>query len=81
MPGNVCLDWRTGDHAAVEVAFKAAPHVVELSLDNHRIVSNPMEPRGGVGLYDVAAARYTLHVSSQNIHGNRNHAAQALFRR
>ncbi|MGH7037366.1 MAG: xanthine dehydrogenase family protein molybdopterin-binding subunit, partial [Stellaceae bacterium] len=30
------------------------------------------------GLYDPAGGRYTLHVSSQNIHGNRNHAAQAL---
>jgi carbon-monoxide dehydrogenase large subunit len=78
VPGNVCLDWRTGDHSAVDAVFKTAAHVVELDFDNHRIVTNPMEPRGGVGLYDPAGGRYTLHVSSQNIHGNRNHAAQAL---
>ena len=49
-----------------------------LTLDNHRIVTNPMEPRGCVGQFDPASGRYTLHVSSQNIHINRNHVARAL---
>jgi carbon-monoxide dehydrogenase large subunit len=78
VPGNVCLDWRWGDHAAVEAAFAAAVHVVELTLDNHRIVMNPMEPRGGIGAYDAATGRYTLHVSSQNIHMIRDAVARAL---
>jgi carbon-monoxide dehydrogenase large subunit len=39
---------------------------------------NPMEPRGGVGMFDSVTGRYTLHVSSQNIHINRNHVARAL---
>jgi carbon-monoxide dehydrogenase large subunit len=76
VPGNVCLDWRTGDEAAVEAGFAAAAHVVRLSLDNHRIVTHPMEPRGVVGTY--ADGRHTLHVSSQNIHGNRDLTARAL---
>ena len=50
----------------------------ELDFDNHRIVTNPMEPRGGVGLHDPESGRYTLHVSSQNIHINRNHVARTL---
>ena len=57
---------------------RGAAHVVSLQLDNHRIVTNPMEPRGGVGHFDPASGRYTLHVSSQNIHINRDHAARAL---
>ncbi len=48
IPRNICLDWRTGDMAGAEAAFAAAAHVVSLRLDNHRIVMNPMEPRGGV---------------------------------
>ena len=78
VPGNVCLDWHTGDAKAADAAFARAAHVVSLKLDNHRIVMNPMEPRGGVGHHDPASGRYTLHISSQNIHGNRNHAARCL---
>src|SRR5207253_4741874 len=68
VPGNICFDWRTGDSAAVAAAFSVAAHVVEFDLDNHRIVTNPMEPRGVIGLYDLGSARYTAHVSSQSIH-------------
>ncbi len=78
VPDNLCMDWQLGDAAAVEAAFATAAHRVTLQLDNHRIVTNPMEPRGGIGSYDAARDRYTLHVSSQNIHGNRDLAARAL---
>jgi carbon-monoxide dehydrogenase large subunit len=78
VPGNVCMDWQWGDAAAVDAAFAAAAHVVSVRLDNHRIVTNPMEPRGAVGLYEAERQRYTLHVSSQNIHGNRDATARAL---
>src|SRR5260221_9096948 len=75
VPGNTCLDWKTGDWPGAEAAFGVAAHIVSLKLDNHRIVTNPMEPRGGVGTFDPETQRYTLHVSSQNIHINRNHVA------
>ena len=78
VPGNRCLAWSTGDAAAVAAAFAAAAHVVSLTLQNHRIVTNPMEPRGAIGVYDAAEQRYTLHVSSQNIHAIRDHTARAL---
>jgi carbon-monoxide dehydrogenase large subunit len=75
VPGNVCLDWRWGQITEVANAIATAPHVVTIALNNHRIVTNPMEPRGAVGHYD---GRYMLHLSSQNIHGNRDTAARAL---
>ncbi len=78
VPGNLCMDWTVGDHTGAEAAFKRAAHVVSLELDNHRVTTNPIEPRGSVGTYDPKSGRYTLHISSQNIHGNRNHAARAL---
>jgi carbon-monoxide dehydrogenase large subunit len=78
VPDNLCFDWQVGETAAVAVAFASAAHVVTLNVDNHRIVTNPMEPRGAVGTYDVAHGRYTLHVSSQNLHAIRDHVARSL---
>jgi carbon-monoxide dehydrogenase large subunit len=78
VPDNLCVDWRTGDAAAVEAAFASAAHVVALRLDNHRIVTNPIEPRGVIGLWDAAGERYTAYVSSQSIHLTRDRTAHAL---
>jgi carbon-monoxide dehydrogenase large subunit len=75
VPGNLCLDWNWGQTSRVAVTLASAPHVITIALNNHRIVTNPMEPRGAVGLYD---GRYTLYLSSQNIHGNRDVAARVL---
>ena len=78
VPGNTCMDWRTGDAKGAEAAFAQAAHVITLSLDNHRVTTNPIEPRGSVGTFDEATGRYTLHISSQSIHANRNHTARCL---
>ncbi len=78
VPGNVCMDWKTGDAAGADAAFARATHIVTMELDNHRVTTNPIEPRGSVGTFDPAENRYTLHISSQNIHVNRNHAARCL---
>jgi carbon-monoxide dehydrogenase large subunit len=78
VPDNTCLEWHTGDPEAVRVAFATAAHIVTLRLDNHRVVTNPMEPRGLVGVYDPASDRYTAYVSSQSIHATRDNAARAL---
>jgi len=72
------MDWCHGDQAALETAEAAGATTVSIGLMNHRIVTNPMEPRGGVGVFDAGTGRYTLHVSSQNIHINRDHIAAAL---
>jgi carbon-monoxide dehydrogenase large subunit len=77
-PGNLCLDWRHGDRAAVDAAFAAAAHIVTVTLDNHRVVTNPMEPRGIVGAYDAETGRYTAYVSAQSIHVTRDATARAL---
>jgi aerobic carbon-monoxide dehydrogenase large subunit len=77
-PGNLCFDWRTGDSAAVDAAIATAAHVVQLKLDNHRIVTNPIEPRGVIGIYEADDNRYTAYVSSQSIHATRDNTARAL---
>ena len=78
VPNNLCLDWHWGQTQEAAAAIQAARHVVTIHANNHRIVTNPMEPRGGIGRYDAATGRYTLHLSSQNIHANRDTAARVL---
>lgn len=78
IPGNLCFDWRAGDWPGADAAFARAAHVVQLHLHNHRVITNPMEPRGAVGQFDPEHGRYALHVSSQNIHGNRDATARSL---
>jgi aerobic carbon-monoxide dehydrogenase large subunit len=77
-PGNLCFEWLTGDTAAVAAAFSAAAQVVALKIDNHRVVTNPIEPRGIVGIYDAGEDRYSAWVSAQSIHTTRDRAATAL---
>jgi carbon-monoxide dehydrogenase large subunit len=78
VPGNLALDWHVGDEGAVEAEIANAAHVVRLRIDNHRVVTNPMEPRGVIGMWDAAEQRYVLHVSSQNLHLNRDNIAKVL---
>jgi carbon-monoxide dehydrogenase large subunit len=75
MPELLCMDWRLGD---ADLAFASAAHIVSLRLHNHRIVTNPMEPRGVVGVYDSATGQFIAHVSSQSLHGNRDAIARVL---
>ncbi|HKS88289.1 MAG TPA: xanthine dehydrogenase family protein molybdopterin-binding subunit [Stellaceae bacterium] len=77
-PGNLCLEWQTGAAAAVDAALAAAAHVVTVVIDNHRVVTNPIEPRGIVASYDPVSGRYTAYVSAQSIHATRDRAASAL---
>src|SRR6185312_9836887 len=73
-----CLDWRAGDAASVDAAFAGALHRVTVRLDNHRVVTNPIEPRGIVGAYEADSGRYVAHVSAQSLHATRDNAAKAL---
>jgi carbon-monoxide dehydrogenase large subunit len=63
---NLAFDWSLGDVAGAAAARMAAAHVVELTIVNNRLVSNPMEPRNALGEY--ADGRWTLTLSSQGSH-------------
>jgi carbon-monoxide dehydrogenase large subunit len=79
-PGNLCFDWGAGDEAAVAAAFAKAAKVVSIELVQNRIVPNPMETRGAIGVYDPAADRYTLHTSTQGGSAIRDRIASALLK-
>ena len=77
-PANICLQWQTGDPAGVAAAMASAAHVTKLKIHNHRIITNSMEPRGAIGVYDEASSRYTMYLSAQSIHMARDRAAMSL---
>jgi len=78
VPGNLCMDWQHGDNDGVIKSLDSAEHVVSIELLNHRVITHPIEPRGGVAVYHPDGDRFTFHVSSQSLHNNRDHIAKAL---
>jgi carbon-monoxide dehydrogenase large subunit len=60
---NLAFDWEFGDRAGTEGALASAAHVVELSIVNNRLISNPMEPRAVVA--DYKGDELTMHVCTQ----------------
>jgi carbon-monoxide dehydrogenase large subunit len=77
-PGARCLDFQLGDAAATDAAFDRATHRVAMRTLNHRVIINAMEPRGAIARFDAATGRFTLCVSSQNVHALRDEVARVL---
>ncbi len=75
---NLCLKWHQGNVKNIETIFAEAKYIVELDINNNRIVSNPMEPRGVIASWDKATNSYTIYASSQNIHVMRDAVARML---
>lgn len=76
-PGNHVFRFERGDRAAVEAAFAAAAHVVELDLVNNRVHAAPIEPRAAVARWDGAV--FDLLLSGQGVHGIRRQLAVDVF--
>jgi aerobic carbon-monoxide dehydrogenase large subunit len=74
-PNNVAVALMMGDKAATDAAFAGAKHVVSAKLVNNRVSANSIEPRAAIGQYHPDSESYTLHSTSQNPHGHRQHVA------
>lgn len=70
-PGNVAFEWEIGDKDAVSANFERAYKTVSLTLRNHRLVPNAIEPRASMASYQHAGDEYTLWTTSQNPHIHR----------
>lgn len=71
-PGNRICVFQAGDRGAVEAALERAAHVLDLTVDNHRISALPLEPRAAIGEYDAADDTLLLTLTGQGVHGIRN---------
>ncbi len=77
-PDNECFFFELGNKDAVETAFAAADHITKIDYHVNRISANAMEPRISIGDYDRRLERYTLHTSTQSVHGIRDHVANIM---
>src|SRR5262245_23064577 len=67
-PNNIVFDWTVGDKDGTDAAIDNAEVVVRQRLVNHRLIPNPMEPRGDIGWYNPGTDEYTIWMSSQTPH-------------
>jgi len=67
-PNNIVFDWTVGDKSGTEKAFADAEVVVKQRIVNQRLIPNPMEGRGDIGLYNPGTGEYTVWMSSQTPH-------------
>ena len=80
IPGNLCLDFHAGDHAAVEAAFATAAHISRLKIVNNRQVVAAIEPRAAVAEYGAQDGRFTLHVGCQGTFGMKGSLANRILK-
>lgn len=67
IPGNLAFVHEYGDKAATDAIFATAPHVVSLSINNTRVVSNPMEPIAGVAHWNEAEGLIDFYRPTQGL--------------
>src|SRR2546429_3107502 len=67
-----------GDKAATEAAFAKAAHIVKHRFVINRVTAASMEPRGSIGDYNAAEARYTVYTTLQRAHPFRAELAPIL---
>jgi carbon-monoxide dehydrogenase large subunit len=67
-PNNIVFEWSVGDKAGTAAAIEGGEVVVRQRLVNQRLIPNPMEVRGDIGVYSPGTDEYTLYFSSQTPH-------------
>ena len=81
--GNVCLQVARGNSAAVDTAFRHAPHAVHLELVIPRLAGAAIEPRALIAQWHADAkapdgGRLALHATTQVPHHVRRQVAEEL---
>src|SRR5437867_10057752 len=77
IPGNLAFEYETGDSAAVQTTFAAAPLKTRLTVRSQRLVGNPIEPRAFLASLDAGSGVFTVYSPSQGLNGMRGFLAAA----
>src|SRR2546421_2324474 len=78
VPGNMVLDYESGDDAGSKAAFAKAARTIELEVDISRVVGNPMEPRACLAHWDAPSEQYHLYTCTQGAGIMRNQLSAVL---
>src|SRR2546423_1878081 len=78
VPGNMVLDYESGDDAGSKAAFAKAERTIELEVDISRVVGNPMEPRACLAHWDARSEQYHLYTCTQGAGIMRNQLSAVL---
>jgi len=78
VPGNLVMDYESGDDAGSKAAFAKAARTIELEVDISRVVGNPMEPRACLAHWDAAHEQYHLYTCTQGAPIMRNQLSAVL---
>src|SRR3954454_874537 len=78
VPGNVVMDYESGDEAGSKAAFARAARTIELEVDISRVVGNPMEPRACLAHWEAKSEHYHLYTCTQGAGIMRNQLSAVL---
>ena len=78
VPGNIVMDYESGDDAGSMAAFAKAARTIELEVDVSRVVGNPMEPRACLAHWEAGAEQYHLYTCTQGAAIMRNQLSAVL---
>ena len=78
VPGNVVLDYESGDDVGSKAAFAKAARTIELEVDISRVIGNPMEPRACLAHWETASEQYHLYTCTQGAPIMRNQLSAVL---
>src|SRR5688500_5548763 len=76
VPGNIVLDYESGDEARAKEAFANAARVIDLTVDISRVVANPMEPRACLAAF--VGDQFHLYACTQGAPIMRNQLSAVL---
>ncbi|WP_290815102.1 xanthine dehydrogenase family protein molybdopterin-binding subunit, partial [Halovivax sp.] len=77
-PDNVVDRSEMGDREETAAAFADADRIVDLDLENNRLIPSALEPRAALARWDAADERLTVEMTSQSPHGHRRKLAATL---
>jgi carbon-monoxide dehydrogenase large subunit len=68
----------TAMSADLEEAFSGADHVVEATIESHRYIAVPMEPRGVIATWAPGTGELDVVISTQSVHEVRSFCSRML---